>query len=148
MRKIIEYLDSITLSLDTTDSETNARMGRGKDHYRNIQILLEYLQSKDIRVNVNTVISKENIEHIEELGTFLEGHNINAWRIFKFMPLRETAEINRGQFEITSDEFQAISSRLMERFRGMNIQIRQEDDMEDKYVLIVANRRYYQNRKW
>lgn len=148
MRDVIEYLDSITLSLDSTDIETNERMGRGKEHYSNIKILLDYLKDRDIKVNVNTVISKENIDNVERLGEFLEQYNICAWRIFKFMPLRETAEVNREQFEITADEFKTASDKLIERFRSMNIQIRQEDDMEDKYVLIIANRRYYKDRKW
>ena len=148
MREVIEYLDSITLSIDTTDIEINEKIGRGKEHYNNIRVLLEHLKNRHIKVNVNTVVSRENIDSIEELGQFLGGYDISEWRIFKFMPLRETAKVNRDQFEITADEFQKVVDNLIERFRGMNIQIRQENDMEDKYVLIVANRRYYKNRKW
>lgn len=139
MKVVFDYLDSITFSIDSIDSRTNRELGRGADHWNNIRALLDYLKDKDIKVNINTVATRENIGKIEELGRTLEGYPINAWRIFKFMPLRETAEINRGQFEITDAEYQALSDRLQEKFKGMKIETRQEQDMEDKYVLLVAN---------
>ena len=147
MKEIFDYLDSITFSIDSTDSKTNRKLGRGVEHWDNIRTLLDYLKDKKLKVNINTVANRENIGRIEELGETLEEYPINAWRIFKFMPLRETAEINREQFEITDAEYQALSDRLQERFKRIRIETRQEKDMEDKYVLLVANRRYNKNRK-
>lgn len=139
MREIFNYLDSITFSIDSVDSNINENIGRGKNHWENIKILLGYLQDTELKVNINTVASKQNINGMEELGKTLERYKINGWRIFKFMPLRETAEVNRSQFEITDSEFQNLSAFLTKKFKTLNVETRQESDMEDKYILIVAN---------
>lgn len=148
MREIFKFLDSITFSVDSIDSKTNGKLGRGNRHWENIKFLLEYLRNTRLKVNINTVASKQNIRDIEELGRALESYNINSWRIFKFMPLRETAQKNQEQFEISDNEFQELSSNITRKFKRPKIETRQESDMEDKYTLIIANRRYYQNPKW
>ena len=145
MREILQYLDSITLSIDSTNSEINKKLGRGKKHWDNIKALLEYLRSTNIKVNINTVVSRINLGEVGVLGETLQGYDINAWRIFKFMPLREKAEENREQFEISDTEFKDVTDSLVKRFKGMKIETRQESDMENKYTLLVANRRYNKN---
>lgn len=139
IKKICKYLDSLTLSLDSVDNEINAELGRGANHYNNIKEVLEYVKDKEVKLNVNTVVSKKNIEQLEELGKFLNKYKINSWRVFKFMPLRETAERNREQFEISDTEFEKQKA-LFQKFENIGkVDYRQEKDMEKKYVLIVAN---------
>ena len=139
MKEICNYLDTLTLSIDSTNSEINADLGRGINHYNNIKTILEYVKDKELKLNINTVVSKKNIEQLDELGNFLNSYKINSWRIFQFMPLRETAEKNREQFEITDAEFENKKS-VFKKFENIgSVDYRQEKDMEDKYVLLVAN---------
>lgn len=139
IREICEYLDSLTLSLDSTDNKINMGLGRGKNHYSNIKKVLEYVKDKDVKLNINTVVSKKNIAGLEDLGNFLNKYKLNSWRVFQFVPLRETAEINREQFEISNDEFES-KKVIFQKFENIGrIDYRQEKDMEDKYVLLVAN---------
>ncbi len=100
-------MDSLTLSLDSVNNEINTELGRGKEHYNNIKTILEYVKDKEIKLNINTVVNKKNIEQLDELGNFLNKYKINSWRVFKFMPLRETAQKNREQFEISNEEFES-----------------------------------------
>lgn len=137
--EILNYLDSLTLSIDSISDEINVKLGRGKIHYSNIKKILENVRTKDISVNINTVVSKKNISLINELGNFLNNYKISSWRVFKFMPLRETAEINREQFEITDEEFER-SKKVFREFENIRkIEYRNESDMENKYLLLVAN---------
>lgn len=137
--EILDYLDELTLSLDSINNEINKELGRGINHFSNIKEVLDIAKSKNIKININTVISKVNIEQSLELGKFLNKYNINIWRIFKFMPLRETAEKNRKIFEITSSEFNS-NKNIFKNFTNINdIQYREEKDMENKYTLLVAN---------
>lgn len=85
------------------------------------------------------MVSKKNIDQLEELGNFLNKYKINSWRVFQFMPLRETAERNRNQFEISDAEFESKKG-IFQKFENIGrVDYRQEKDMEDKYVLLVAN---------
>ena len=138
-REIFNYLDSITLSIDSTNDKINGDLGRGTEHFNHVHTILEYLRNKNVKVNINTVVSRKNLDNLEELGNFLNNYNINLWRVFQFMPLRETAEKNREIFEISDQEF-TNKKGVFKKFPNINnVDYRQEKDMEDKYVLLVAN---------
>lgn len=139
MREILDYLDSLTLSLDTINDNTNEELGRGRNHFEDVKIILDYVKDKDLKVNINTVVSRKNINEMEELGEFLNNYNISKWKFFKFMPLRETAEKNKNEFEITDAEFEQTKN-VFKHFGNIGeTDFRQEKDMEDKYTLLIAN---------
>ena len=137
IRKICDYLDSLSLSLDSMNDEINIKMGRGKDQFSNVKIVLEYLKNRNLKTTINTVVSKVNIEYLEELGNFLKNYNINAWRIFRFSPLRETAKRNQKYFEISDLEFNN-AEKIINKFKdNFTIEYRKGDDFETKYVNII-----------
>lgn len=55
------------------------------------------------------------------------------------MPLRETAVKNKNEFEILDEQFNFIKEKCNKECNIKNIEYREEDDMEKKYVLLVAN---------
>lgn len=138
---IIKYLDSLTLSIDSNNNQINEKLGRGKEHFINIKYILDYIKENNINIKlrINTVANKLNIKNMSELMTFLNEYNIYAWRIFRFMPLRETAIKNKEQFEISDEEFESIKVKSKKESNIKKIEFRQEKDMEQKYVLLVAN---------
>lgn len=139
--KIYKYLDSITLSIDSIDDDTNYSLGRGKNHFQEIKDILDYIKLKnyDIRIRINSVVCKNNLGKFDDLITFLNGYNIYSWRIFKFMPLRETAIKNKETYSITMKEYSDVVKSIKEKSIIENIDTRIEEDMEKKYVLILAN---------
>lgn len=139
MRDICNFLDELTLSIDSINNETNEHLGRGSEHVNNIKKVLEYAQTKNLNVNINTVVSKMNIHELKDLAKFLNNYPIKSWRVFKFMPLRETAIKNRKEFEISNIEFEK-SKNIFKKYTNIpKIEYRQENDMEDNYILILAN---------
>ena len=141
MREALEYLDTITLSIDTTDDTINEQMGRGKNHFEEIREVLDILKDKKIKIKINTVVNRLNINHLEGLGEFLNNNNckITEWRIFKFIPLREVAKENQKIFEITKEEFES-TKKIFQNYKNIsNIKYRNDEDMESKYNLITAN---------
>ena len=55
------------------------------------------------------------------------------------MPLRETAEKNKVQFEITDEEFENTKNAFAKFENISQTDFRKEKDMEEKYTLLVAN---------
>lgn len=142
MREIFNYLDSLTLSIDAVDNDINEKLGRGYNHVKDISVVLEALREYDLKVNINTVVNRMNLEDIEELGQYLGKYRINAWRVFKFIPLRETAKLNEKEFEISRAEFKMIKTICLCMGTASNIskvEFREEPDMESKYLLIMPN---------
>ena len=139
--KIYKYLDSITLSIDSVDDDINYSLGRGKNHFQEIKDILDYIKLKnyDIKIRINSVVCKNNLGKFNELITFLNEYNIHSWRIFKFMPLRETAIKNKESFSVSMKEYSDVVKSIKEKSNIENIDTRIEEDMEKKYVLILAN---------
>lgn len=138
---IYKYLDSITLSIDSTVSDINDSLGRGKNHFQEIKKILDYIKLKkyDIKIRINSVVCKNNVEDFDKLVTFLNNYDIYSWRIFKFMPLREKAVINKEIFDISMNSYSDVVKRIKEKSNIKIIDTRIETDMEKKYVLILAN---------
>lgn len=139
--KIYKYLDSITLSIDSIDDDINDSLGRGKFHFEEIKNILDYILEKkyDIKIRINSVVCKNNLSSFDKLCDFFNKYNIFSWRIFKFMPLREVAVINKNSFEVTTTEFKMIVDYVKKHSNIENIDTRVEDDMEKKYILILAD---------
>lgn len=139
--KIYKYLDSITLSIDSIDDDINYSLGRGKNHFEEIKEILDYIKEKnyDVKMRINSVVCKNNVNNFEDLTNFLNNYNIYSWRIFKFMPLREKAVINKESFDISLSIYDKVVSYIKTNSNIENIDTRIEEDMEKKYVLILAN---------
>ena len=139
--KIYKYLDSITLSIDSIDDDINYSLGRGKNHFEEIKEILDYIKEKnyDVKMRINSVVCKNNVNNFEDLTNFLNNYNIHSWRIFKFMPLREKAVINKESFDIPLSIYDKVVSYIKTNSNIENIDTRIEEDMEKKYVLILAN---------
>lgn len=139
--KIYKYLDSITLSIDSIDDDINYSLGRGKNHFEEIKEILDYIKEKnyDVKMRINSVVCKNNVNNFEDLTNFLNNYNIYSWRIFKFMPLREKAVINKESFDIPLSIYDKVVSYIKINSNIENIDTRIEEDMEKKYVLILAN---------
>lgn len=139
--KIYRYLDSITLSIDSVDDNTNEELGRGRNHYQEIKDILDYIKIKnyDIKIRINSVVCKNNLNKFNGLIDFLENYNIYSWRIFKFMPLRETAVKNKDEFNVSMKDYNNVIKLIKEKSSIKKIDTRIEKDMEKKYVLILAN---------
>lgn len=139
--KIYKYLDSITLSIDSINDDINDSLGRGRNHFEEIKEILDYIKEKkyDIKIRINSVVCKNNIDDFKELTNFLNTYDIYSWRIFKFMPLREKAVINKDSFDISLDNYNEVVNYVKSNSKIENIDTRIEEDMEKKYVLILAN---------
>lgn len=139
--KIYKYLDSITLSIDSINEDINDSLGRGRNHFEEIKEILDYIKEKnyDVKIRINSVVCKNNIEDFKELTNFLNNYDIYSWRIFKFMPLREKAGVNKKLFDVSLDNYNVVVKYIKSNSKIENIDTRIEEDMENKYVLILAN---------
>ena len=138
---IVNYLDSITLSIDSIDNEINESLGRGYNHYEEVKNIIDYIKEKkyDVKIRINSVICKNNMNNYLDLIKLLNNYDIYSLRLFKFMPLRELAIKNKELFDITEEEYEKMVSCVKKTSICNNIETRTTSDMEKKYVLILAD---------
>lgn len=133
------YLDYITLSYDSIDSITNKIIGRGAEHGAHVLETLDYIHDNktDVKIKINTLVSKYNKEDVTSIGKILLKYNIERWRLFKFIPLRNNAIRNSENFKISNEEFKHVVTNVKKLY-GEHIQIseRNEEKIESYYLLI------------
>ena len=134
--EIEEFTDYITLSLDALDEDINDCLGRGKEHGKHIIELLDYLKNSNIKVKLNTIVTKKNFYHIKELIDIVKYYKIQRWKLFKFISLRGKSIENKQEFDIEDEKFEELIDEIKKESIDCPIIECKERDIENNYLLI------------
>jgi len=133
--------DEITLSIDSLNSVINKKLGRGANHFDNICTAIEAIRNAKANafININSVVTKINVDDIINMSSQIMAWNIQQWRIFRFCPLRETALKNKSKFEISDEQFLKVEEAIGDLNIDCKVQFRNYLDMEKGYLLITPD---------
>lgn len=111
--KIVNTFDWISFSIDSSNINVNDEIGRGKNHLEKIVSLLDKFNNK-IKLKINTVANKYNIDDLENIYNIISKYQISRWKIFRFYPLRKGKE-NQNLFYLNDSESQLVEEYVLRK---------------------------------
>ena len=134
------YIDLVALSIDSLQDETNVALGRGIEHRKTVLRRIQHLMAEGIKVDVNTVVMRQNIRDLDEMGAFFRENPISGkWKLMTFFPVREKALLNKAQLEISDQDFLDEVHRLIQTYSDVHITYMMNDQIQQQYPGVRAN---------
>ena len=140
-----EYLETIGISVDSLNYETNASIGRisksGDALSRDdMEALIGKLRTHNpnIKIKINIVVNSKNYE--EDMSEFLECIKPDRIKILKMLP------VTTSNLKINDDQFQKFCS-LHQSWIDRGIAVTEDnEDMVNGYLMIDPWGRFFQNK--
>lgn len=105
IKKLSGLIYHVGLPLDGSKQEiiTGFRLGK-KDLFQVIGATLNSLDKYGLKVRINTTVSKENINDLENMAFFIKEHkNIKGWALYQWWPIRASQKLI-AQMLITEED--------------------------------------------
>lgn len=136
---IENYVDNLTVSLDTVNDKINKELGGDINYLKSIKDIFEFTKNKGINLNINTVVNKKNVNELSNLGEFLNNYQINTWKLIEFSPFREKAKINEEEFKISKLDFNKTRFLANSYKNIRHFEYRTTEELEKNNLIIVPN---------
>jgi MoaA/NifB/PqqE/SkfB family radical SAM enzyme len=135
---IMDYVDNITFSLDSMNSATNFKLGRGRKHYKIIDKSIQYVKNNhpDKQLTINIVASKFNLNDLPDLVSYLNFSSINSVRVFQISPIRGRSLLTHNDIKISNETFEYVKEYCKLNLNAADLTFRNQGDLEEKYLVI------------
>lgn len=145
-----EFLDWITLSVDSLYASTNEKIGRkvpGKNAFdlRDYLNLCQLIKSYGYRIKINTVVSRLNLE--ESFTEFIKEVKPERWKIFQVLRIEGQNDKEFDAIKISEQEFAGFLKRHEILSGYTTIIPENNDDMTGSYLMIDPAGRFYDNKQ-
>lgn len=136
--EVLNYIDAINLPLDSFTPEIHNEMRpcNMENHHSHVIYLIDYISKNypKVKIKINTMIGKKNINEILEIGNLING-KIAKWKLSKFLSSGYGKEFTE-QFNITKECFTKVSEQAKEKFKDTGI-IDEDYEIEEDYDLFI-----------
>ena len=142
-----ENCDLLGLSLDGSNNAINTVMrGNGK-HYDKVCLLLRELGRSGMKLKVNTVVCRKNLDDLESMAKMLKEFDVKIWSLYEFWSLG-SAVSHATEYAISQSEFIGVAERLSKLAPFLKVEFGSVDIRKPSYFFVShAGRVYTINRE-
>ncbi len=145
-KKFIEeyssYIDWIALSVDSSNEETQYKLGRGSgNHIQKIKEIVQDIHIAGINLKINTVVTSLNWE--EEMSELIRELSPQRWKVFQVLSVKGQNDDYFQSLQISNKQFETFISM----HKNLNPVAENNKIMRGSYLMLDALGRFFQNSK-
>lgn len=134
------YMDWIALSVDSSDEETQYKLGRGTgNHIQKIKEIVKVIHKAGIKLKINTVVTSMNWE--EEMSDLIVELNPQRWKVFQVLSVKGQNDEYFQSLQISSEQF----DNFVQMHESLNPIAENNELMRGSYLMLDAMGRFFQN---
>lgn len=104
MNDLEGILDWISLPIDGPTPEVHDSVRGRKGHYDHIIRIMDIVGKSRVKMKINTMLCKKNIDYALNISELLDNYNVKKWKLFQFSA-RGKAKNIRDEYEISENKF-------------------------------------------
>lgn len=132
--KLSRLLDRVGIPLDGPPQIHDLLRGKS-GHFQEVVNALRLLQDTKMKIKINTVLCKQNLSKLGEIGKILKPFKISLWSLYQFFPLGKSYT-NRKEFEITKKDFFRETNKVKKNYPQLPIEVVPYSLREGSYFAI------------
>lgn len=148
--KLVDYnlLKKISIIGIPLDGSNNDIISKFRIHENNLfnemVDILNLFEKEGIKVCINTVLHKQNIDDIENIFEILNGYNcVKKWQLFQFMPIGPLGKKNEKTFSIEKEDIEKVRKILKNKKSTIRIEIKDAVERSHNYMLVDSSGKAY-----
>jgi len=145
-KEYIGYLDVISFDVDTLNPDVCSKLGKRRNHVENVANILEQLYDAHIKVKINTVVTRYNLDDVVNIAYWIKKQpKVYRWKVFQFLPSEGFAKVNEDALKISKMEFDEVIGKISALLEDWKGQLLYEDNnyMANGYASIDPTGYFY-----
>ncbi len=148
LRSNRNYLDWITISIDSLEEDVNQNIGRGIAGKKPIsskkyQSIIERIHFYRYGLKINTVVNSYN--QSEDMNDFIQIEHPKRWKVFQALPVKGQNDACIEELSIHQAAFESFIVQHDKSNQYTNLVSESNDEMQGSYVLIDPAGRFFDN---
>ena len=134
------YIDWIALSVDSSNEETQYKLGRGTgNNIQKIKEIVKVIHGVGIKLKINTVVTSLNWE--EEMSNLIGELTPDRWKVFQILKVKGQNDKYFSSLEISDIQF----GNFVKRHESLKPVFENNTMMRGSYLMLDALGRFFQN---
>lgn len=136
---LLRKVSNISIPLDGSSNEMISKFRISKENlYKKTIEILEFFEKENIKIGINTVFHKGNMNDMENIYQILKKYKcIKKWQVFEYMPIGPLGKKNESIFKVENYEFEEKKQQYEKLSDNkMKIEFKSAKQRSKSYMLV------------
>lgn len=135
---IEEHCSLLSLPLDASTGIIHDQLRVYNGHFDLVVNHLQNMKNYNIRLKVNTVVTKQNVDDLINMPDLLNNLNVNIWSLYQFYPQHSAKECE-NIYSITDNNFNDLVDKISAKSKNFVFEPGTIDQRTGSYLFVSPN---------